>query len=144
MRYFRSFPPLMRVVSILGILFFVAAVVLFLSLALNWSPFFVLPLAEYGRLGYIALNLFSLGGACFVVVGHFIVRQRQPSRRRRIPLDSWQSQAMVVALMLIAPLGGLIVTLASAPRFVFTGNFLVIFFATTYWPFIVGWLLVLH
>lgn len=134
---FRRLPPFLRVVSAIGLLFIIAG--LMLQLNPHWLPFH----APQADLEVIALNLLILGLACSAVVTAFTRRLRQPDRRRRIPLDSWQSQARAVALAMVVPLCGFIVTLAASPSFAGTHAFWVIMFVMACWPLVVIRLLAL-
>jgi hypothetical protein len=87
LRYIRRLPPLLRVVSIVGLLLPLASLVLlmlgFLSrLSRDWGVDHVLA---------VALNLTMLGVSCFFAVDAYSVRFRRPDRGP-VPLDSRQSQ----------------------------------------------------
>jgi hypothetical protein len=145
MRYFRRLPPFMRVVSALGLLFPVAALLLLLLAKLYWSPFHA-PSADFGRSvrsGVIALYLITLGVACSLVVAAYNTRVRQPGRRRRVQLDSWQSQTWALALAVVGPLCGFIVTLANSPSFIGTDTSFTINVVAICWPLAVMGLLAL-
>jgi hypothetical protein len=142
MRYFRRVPPFLRVVIALGLLFSVAAGAFFLLLKLYWSPFHV-PQSDFGRLAIIGLYLVIIGMACSAVLWAFNMRTLFPGRRRRIPLDSWQSQAWALALAVVGPLCGLIVTLANSPSFIGADTSFTINVVALCWPLAVMGLLAL-
>jgi hypothetical protein len=91
----------------------------------------------------IAVDIALLGFSCSAVGGAFDERRYQLVSRWRIPLDSWQRQARVVALAVVAPLCGLIVNLATPPSFDVTYAYLVVMFVVLCWPLIVVGLLAL-
>lgn len=138
--YFRRLPPFLRVVTAIGLLFLVASILLNLLLLSSWSPFHV-PQANFERTMAIVINLTLLGASCVSVVGAFNARLHQPGRRWRIPLDSWQSQAMAVAFAATAPLYGLSMTLS--PSFDATVTFWVVMFVALGWQYLTMGLLLL-
>ena len=114
MRNFRRLPPLLRVASILGLLFplgfFIAMVaVLVTSLASSHQSGFY-----PSRVAVIALNLGAVGGACTVAVHTYSMRFRQPGRGP-FPLDSWQSQVRALLLSSALPIGALVLAVVSPP-----------------------------
>ncbi len=138
--YFRRLPPFMRAVNVIGLLLLAASILLNLLLISSWSLFHV-PQANNGRSGVLALNLVMLGGSCVSVVGAFNERLRQPDRRWRIPLDSWQSQAVAVAFAATPSLYSLSMTLS--PSFDATITFWVVMFGAMCWPLLTMRLLLL-
>ena len=108
MRYFRRLPPLLRLASLLGLLFPLAALALLLPLLFSglWSfPWFPQVPSDFGRRGImaiIAFNLVLLGGACTNVVNTYSMRFRQPDRGP-FPLSSWQSQVRAIVLLAALP-----------------------------------------
>ncbi len=91
MRYFRRLPPLLRVMSILGLLLPLASIALLLGLLIPLLPSFPQwPVEAAPALG-IALSLGLLSGACSFVVNVYTLRFRRPSSGP-YPLASWQSQ----------------------------------------------------
>ena len=115
MRYFRRLPPLLRVASLLGLLFPLAALALLVPLLFSglWSfPWFPQVSPDFGRRGIMALNLVLLGGACSVAVNTYSTRFRQPDRGP-IPLSSWQSQVRAIALGAAVPLCALALALVA-------------------------------
>jgi hypothetical protein len=120
MRYFRHLPPLLRVVSILGWLFFLAAIAL--------SGFaFVTNLSSYPqsliRVQAIAINLLRLGVACISAVDIYSTRFRQPDRRPS-PLSSWPSQLWFIAVVAALSICSLVLAVVSLPT---AGSFAFVF-----------------
>jgi hypothetical protein len=110
MRYFRRLPPLLRVVSILALLFDLTALVVFLAgLPIIQAAFPWLSLDAHRAMG-IGLNLLSLSLACSLVVNSYIVRFRRVGWAS-YPLASWQSQMRWLVLLGALPLGVLLVVL---------------------------------
>jgi hypothetical protein len=99
MRYFRRLPPLLRAASIVGLLFVLAAIALLLTY-LAIGPY---AHRESSKITLIAVNLTLLGQACSTAVNCYSTRFRWPDRRQ-LPLDSWQSQVRVIALLSVLPL----------------------------------------
>jgi len=118
MRYFRRLPPLLRVASLLGLLFPLAALALLVPLLFSglWSfPWFPQVPSDFGRRGIIAiiaLNLVLLSGACSVAVNTYSMRFRQPDRGP-FPLSSWQSQVRAIVLGAAVPLCALALALVA-------------------------------
>jgi hypothetical protein len=111
MRDFRHLPPLLRVASILGLLFPLASIELF---AVVFAPTLSsLPVGSF-RVLMIALNLLLLGWACSFAVRTYSARFRQPGGGP-FPLDSWQSQVRAIVLLSALPLGALAVALVIPP-----------------------------
>ncbi|HEV8194673.1 MAG TPA: hypothetical protein VGP82_24740 [Ktedonobacterales bacterium] len=118
MRNFPRLPPLLQVAVILGLLLLFAAAVLGIFAPIVWvfaliasqssasPPWYLDPI----RLFVIALNLGALGVACNFAVNTYSRRFRRPDRGP-FPLDSWQSQVRVIALLAALPLGALVVVL---------------------------------
>ncbi len=141
MRFFRGLPPFLRVVWVVGLLFPVASFLLLILLNLYWSPFHVSQ-ANFGHTVGIVLNLAMLGWACSVVAGAYNARLRQPGRRRQIPLDSWQRQALAIALLAALPLCAIILAAVIPPNQI---AFMVVFPITWIGALVqlIMWLLVL-
>ncbi len=102
MRYFRRLPPLLRVASLLGLVFPLASLALLVPLLVTSLPSFPRTPPDFGRRGIIALNLVLLGGACSVAANTYSTRFRQPDRGP-FPLSSWQSQSRAIALGATVP-----------------------------------------
>ncbi len=117
MRYFRRLPPLLRVVSILNLLFLLASVVLFLGSAIPVFPSFPRWPVDASRAVGIAWNLIMLSLACSFVVSNYSLRFFRPGRGA-YPLDSWQSQVRWLLALAALPLGALAlaVVLPQSPR----------------------------
>jgi len=98
MRYFRRLPPLLRVASLLGLLFPLASILLFAELFATSLSSSV----DSSRVAMIALNLAMLGGACSVAVTTYSTRFRQPDPEP-FPLSSWQSQVRTLVLLAALP-----------------------------------------
>jgi hypothetical protein len=115
-RYFPRLPLLLQVACVLGLLllfaaiavaFFAPIVFVFALIASQSSaspPWYF----DLIRLFVIALNLGALGVACFFAVNSYSRRFRRPDWGR-FPLDSWQSQVRVIALLAALPLGAVVV-----------------------------------
>jgi hypothetical protein len=112
MRYFRRLPPLLRVASLLGLLFPLASLVLLIPLLVTSLPSFPNSPPDFGRRGIIALNLGMLGGAFSVAVNAYSTRFRQPDRGP-FPLSSWQSQVRAIALGAALPFCALALALVA-------------------------------
>ena len=118
MRYFDRLPPLLQVAFFVGLLLllttavvgFITPVVWVFALIASESsaspPWYIDPV----RLFVIAANLGALSGVCFFAVTTYSRRFRRPDRGP-FPLDSWQSQVRVIALLAALPLGALVVAL---------------------------------
>jgi hypothetical protein len=102
MRYFRRLPPLLRVASLLGLLFPLASLVLLIPLLVTSLPSFPNSPPDFGRRGIIALNLGMLGGACSIAVNAYSTRFRRPDRGP-FPLNSWQSQVRAIVVVAVLP-----------------------------------------
>jgi len=107
MRYFRRLPPLLRVVSIMGLLFFLTAVAL-LILVINSSVMDLLSSSPHAfrdtfRLLGIGISLALLAQVCFFAVIGYSTRFRR-TNRGPFPLDSWQSQVRFILLVSALPL----------------------------------------
>ncbi len=115
MRSFRRLPPLLRVASLLGLLFPVASLTLLVSWLVTSLPSFSRspPEPDFGP-GLFALNLGLLGGACSCVVTTYRTRFRRPDRGP-FPLGSWQSQMRAIVLLAALPLCALALALFIPP-----------------------------
>jgi len=118
MRYFRRLPPLLRVASIVGLLFRLGALALLILLItsfvtdlLSSSPH---AYRDSIRLSIIALNLIVLSSACSVAVNTYSVRFRRPDRGPFL-LDSWQSQVRTIAPLSALPLCEIALALVIPP-----------------------------
>lgn len=107
MRYFRRLPLLLRVASILGLLFSLVPIVVFIEVLIAGR----LSVPQWGedtsRVEIIAWNLGLLGCACTLSVDIYSTRFRRPDRRP-FPLDSWRSQARAISLLAALPIGALV------------------------------------
>jgi hypothetical protein len=103
MRYFRRLPPVLRVASILGLLFPLASIVLLVSVLVTALPSFPQSPPDFvaGR-GLIGLNLGLLGGACTFAVTTYSTRFLWPDVRP-FPLSSLQSQLWAMVLLAALP-----------------------------------------
>jgi hypothetical protein len=109
-RYFHRLPPLLRVVSIMGVLLPLASVaVLGPLLIVGWNAF---PPngAGYFRAMAIAMNGIVLALPCLFAVNLYCLRFVEPSRRA-FTLRSWPRQVGVFVLLAALPLGGIAVAL---------------------------------
>jgi hypothetical protein len=110
-------PPLLRVVSIVGLLLPLASLILLMLDFLSRLP----SDSEFNRLLAIALNLTMLGVASSFAVGTYSKRFRRPDGGP-VPLDSWQSQLLralllAAALPLFALALAFVITPAAFPRY---------------------------
>jgi hypothetical protein len=114
MRYFRHLPPLLRVMSLVGLLLPLTSIVVLLGLLNTLLPSFPQwPVAADPVLG-IALNLGLLGGVCSYVVGAYTLRFRRPGSGS-YPLALWQSQVRWWCALAALPLCGLAVAVFLPP-----------------------------
>lgn len=110
MRYFRQLPLFLRVMSVLGLVFGLASVLMILAmivLFITGGDVFRQELSNDHRAFTIALNLSMVGQACAIAVHRYTTRFRQPYLER-FPLDSWQRQARAIALLAALPLCAII------------------------------------
>ena len=110
MRYFRRLPPLLRVASLLGLLFYLAALALPMDAFIKFLSSFPHAYQDSSPMFIIALNLLWLGSACSFTVNGYSTRFRR-SDRGPFPLDSWQSQVRAIALLSALPLCGIALAL---------------------------------
>ncbi len=103
MRYFPRLPLLLRVVSILSLLFLLASVVLFLGSVIPVFPSFPRWPVDASRAMGIAWNLIMLSLACSFVVSNYSLRFFRPGRGS-YPLESWQSQVRWLLALAAPPL----------------------------------------
>jgi hypothetical protein len=103
MRYFRRMPPLLRVVSILAVLFPLASGGLLVALLMRSLPTFPQLPVDFSRVTIIAMNLGMLGGACTFALSAYSTRLRWPDWRPFL-LDSWQRQVRAIAMLAALPL----------------------------------------
>jgi len=115
MRYFRRLPPLLRVASLLGLLFPLVSLALLVSVVVTSPRSFsqLPPEPDFGR-GLFALNLGLLGGACSCAVTTYSTRFRRPDGEP-FPLGSWQSQLRAIVLLAALPLCALVLALFIPP-----------------------------
>jgi hypothetical protein len=123
MRSFRRLPPLLRVVSLLGLLFPLASLALLVPVLVTSLRSFpqVLPEVDrevVSREVVIALILGLLGMTCTFAVNTYSTRFRRPDRGP-LALGSWQSRVraivLVVALLVFALALALVATLIPLP-----------------------------
>jgi hypothetical protein len=101
MRYFRLLPLLLRVASLLALLFPLASLALLVSVVVTSLPSFPRSPPDVGR-GLFALNLGLLGGACSCAVTTYSTRFRRPDGEP-FPLGSWQRQLRAIVLLAALP-----------------------------------------
>ncbi len=100
MKNSRDLPPLLRVVSILGLLIPLAGLAIYgVAFVARGFSFPQSPLGSV-RLGVIATSSMALSLACTSAVGTYRARFRQPGRRP-FPLNSWQSRLRVIAVVAV-------------------------------------------
>jgi|GEM_PF-6358904 len=103
MRYFRRLPPLLRVASIVGLLFALASLALLTKLGVALVTSFPQSPPDFNRMLVIALNLGMIGGASSTTVSTYSLRFRPPAQGPFL-LSSWQSQARAIGLLSALPL----------------------------------------
>ncbi len=123
MRDFRRLPPFLRIVSVVGLLFIIGSLILFVA---NFFAFLVFHMSFHPaillaleppydfRALVISVNLCLLSLACSAVVNTYTRRFRQPDQGP-LPLSSWRSQARWLALIGALPLCAIILALAISP-----------------------------
>lgn len=113
MRYFRRLPPLLRVASLLGVLFPLASLVLLVALMVVSSPMFSHgSVTFFLRMLVLGLNLSLLSGACSFAVRAYNTRFRRPDSGLSL-FDSWQSQVGAIAVLAVLPLCAITLALVS-------------------------------
>lgn len=124
MRYFRRMSPLLRVVSILGVLFPLASMILLVPLVIqglstisqlmdpSTSTHVPQLSVNFFRMLVIGMNLGILSGACTFVISAYSTRFRRPDGGPFL-LDSWRSQVRVIALLAALPLCAIILALVT-------------------------------
>jgi hypothetical protein len=109
-------PPLLRVLSIVGLLLPLASLVLLLLDFLSRLP----SDSEFNRMLAIVLNLTMLAVACSFAVHTYRTRFRRPEGGP-VPLAAWQSQLQALLLAAALPLWALalavVITPATEPRY---------------------------
>lgn len=114
MNSFRRLPPVLRVASLLRLLFPLGllATSALLVTAGHWSS------AQVGiyvsRLAIIAANLSLLGLGCSLVVRTYLVRVRQPGGEP-FPLASWHSQVRTILALTAVPVCALVLAVIISP-----------------------------
>ncbi|HEX8994884.1 MAG TPA: hypothetical protein VF812_02520 [Ktedonobacterales bacterium] len=119
MRYYRRLPPLLRVASILGLLFALTALALFVALFVARIDAILesIPqdrLSDYRWLA-IGLNLGLLSGACFTAVNWYVTRFREPPPAP-LPLGSRRSQLRAILLLAALPLCAILLASVIPPE----------------------------
>lgn len=160
MRYFRRMPPLLRVASILGVLFPLASMILLVPLLIRGLSTISqlmdrststqvpqLPV-DFFRMLVIGQNLSILGLACVFIISAYSMRFR---RRDGGPflLDSWQSQVRAIALLAALPLCAIILALVTTQTLPLTFVFIPLACAISVFAVLVilvasFWVLVTH
>jgi hypothetical protein len=114
MRSFRRLPPLLRVASLLGLLFYLTTLALLTDSCIMFLSSFPHAYQDSSPMFIIALNLLWLGSACVFAVNGYSTRFHR-SDRGPFPLDSWQSQVRAIALLSALPLCGIVLALVIPP-----------------------------
>ena len=116
-RQYRRLPPLLRVASVLGLVFaltsllvFVVSLVVFIASWAASSP----PSMESYRQTEIAVNLGILGGACTFTVNAYSARFR-PGAREPFLLDGWRRQARSILMLAALPLCAITLAIVISP-----------------------------
>jgi heme/copper-type cytochrome/quinol oxidase subunit 1 len=102
MRYFRRLPPLLRVASILGLLFSLASIVTLISALYTSLQTFPESPPDFRHVVGIGINLTMLGAACSSAVNIYNRRFRKPDRGHS-PLSTWQRQVWAIVLLAALP-----------------------------------------
>lgn len=115
MRSFRSLPPVLRVASLLRLLFPLGlfATVMFPVTASLWTTSARMGIYA-SQVVVIAANLSLLGLACGLVVRAYNARVRQPVRRP-FPLDSWRNQVGMILALAALPVCALVLAVVIPP-----------------------------
>jgi len=148
MRYFRRLPPLLRVASLLGLLFPLASMVLLVALIIMSLPTFPQLPVDFFRVLVIGANLGMLSGACAFAISAYSTRFRRPDRGPFL-LDSWQSQVRAIALLAALPLGAITLALVTPPTLLAAFGLVFLAFAVSALAALVLvaahlWVLVMH
>lgn len=114
LRNFRHLPPLLRVVSIVGVLLILASLALSTVLVFHIQPFFPQSDADASRLQLVSLNLGLLGLIGAMLLTNFNMRMRQLGGTP-FPLDTWRSQMLALMVLTALPLCGLLLALVLSP-----------------------------
>ena len=116
-RQYRRLPPLLRVASVLGLVFaltsllvFVVLLVVFIASRAASTP----PSMESYRQTEIAVNLSVLSGACTFTVNAYSARFR-PGAREPFLLDGWQRQARAITALATLPLCAITLAIVISP-----------------------------
>jgi hypothetical protein len=113
MRYFRRLPPLLRVASLLAVLFPLASLVLLVALMLvSLRTFPHTSVTFFLRMLVLGLNLSLLSGACSFAVRTYTMRFRRPDSGLSL-FDSWQRQVGAIAGLAVLPLCAITLALVS-------------------------------
>ena len=111
MRDLHRLPPLLHIMNIVGYVFPLAAIVLFV---MSYIQAFSMSAADSDRLRLVALNLVLLSMVGLIVARVYKTRIYQPDRRP-LPLDSWRSQARALLLLAAVPLCALVLAILLPP-----------------------------
>lgn len=111
---FRRLPPFLRIVNALGLLFVITALIMWAALFIANPLSSLLEPPNDSRVIIISVNLVLLSAACSGVVNTYAKRVRQPDAEP-FPLDSWQRQALAIALMGALPLCAIILAALISP-----------------------------
>ncbi len=123
MSSFRSLPPVLRMASLLRLLFPLGLVATFAYLVTAgvWSSAHLGIYAS--RVEVIAVNLSLVGLGSSLVVRTYRARVRQPGRGP-FPLESWQSQVRTILALIAVPVCALVLAVVISPT---TGAFQLVF-----------------
>jgi hypothetical protein len=114
MRNFRRLPPVLRVASLLGLLFPLGMMVAF-TMALVTTRSSSPQAGVYAsRVAVIAANLGAVGMASAFVVNTYCLRFR-PLSRQPFPLESWKSQVRAILMPAVAPIGAMVLATVIPP-----------------------------
>ena len=116
MGYFRHLTPLLRVASVLGLLFSCVSLAALVACMGGFftSQSFPQWTVKASRVVVIAGNLGMVGGACSFAVYSYTTRFRELDGGP-FPLDSWQSQARAIGVMAALPICALVLAVAIPP-----------------------------
>jgi hypothetical protein len=114
MNSFRQLPPVLRVASLLRLLFPLGLVATFAYLVTAGLLSSAHVEVDASRLAIIAVNLSLLGLGCALVVRTYRARIRQQGRGS-FPLESWQSQVRTILALTAVPVCALVLVVIISP-----------------------------
>ena len=116
-RNYHRLPPLLRVASILGLVFALTSLLLLVASLASFIASRAassLPPMDSFRVLVIAQNVGVLSGACTFTVNAYSARFR-PAAREPYLLDGWRRQARAIALLAALPLCAVMLAIVISP-----------------------------